>query len=313
MHPKFANLAAVFDLAAAQGGVVSTGQLRELGATQSVLRRLTRDRVLHRVIRGVLSVDSTVSFEGRTWVAILLGGPGAVIGGAAAGYLAGLKVAEPDTIVTFVGDRDVSNRPGWVFVRSGRRGRGDPPRTEVADTVLELCSRAATTDEVVSLLADAIAGRRTSVPRLRQRLAELPTLRRRALIAAILGEVSNGVHSPLERRYARDVEAAHGLPRGRRQVSSGRGYRGDVLYEECRLLVELDGRAHHLGRAAIDDVDRDNAFLLEGVSTLRLGWRQVVGDPCGTALLVGEALSRRGWSGVTGRCRRCRRAGQWAA
>ena len=94
---------------------------------------------------------------------------------------------------------------------------------------------------------------------------------------------------------------------------SGRGYRGDVLYEECRLLVELDGRAHHLGRAAIDDVDRDNAFLLEGVSTLRLGWRQVVGDPCGTALLVGEALSRRGWSGVTGRCRRCRRAGQWAA
>lgn len=313
MHAKFSKLSAVFDLAAAQGGVVSTAQLRRLGATQSVLRRLTRDRILHRITRGVLCVDSHITFEGRAWTAILLGGPDAVIGGAAAARLAGLTDAEPDIILTFVGDRDISNRPGWVFVRSSRRGRGEPARTDVADTVLELCSRAPSADEVVSLLADAVSGRRTTVSRLRESLAGRPTIRQRAVIADVLGDVADGVHSPLERRYARSVEAAHGLPRGLRQVHSAHGHRGDVLYREYGVLTELDGRAHHLGRAALDDVDRDNAFLLEGVITLRFGWRQVVGDPCGTAQVVGDALAARGWPGLVRPCRRCRGLAAWAA
>ena len=128
--------------------------------------------------------------------------------------------------------------------------------------------------------------------------------RNRQLLRDILGDVSAGAHSPLEVRYLRDVERAHGLPKAIRQARVG-PYQGDALYEPYGLLVELDGRAYHQGRAFTVDMDRDNFHQLRGVVTLRFGWRQVSGDPCGVARQVGVALTARGWPGTPTACRHC--------
>jgi hypothetical protein len=57
----------------------------------------------------------------------------------------------------------------------------------------------------------------------------------------VLVDVRDGVRSPIELDYLRDVERAHGLPVGQRQFAR-RNTEADVYYTDYGLLVELDGR-----------------------------------------------------------------------
>ena len=91
-------------------------------------------------------------------------------------------------------------------------------------------------------------------------------VRHRALVVDVLAEVAAGVESPLERRYRRDVERAHGLPISElqvREVLSGRWVRADGRYRPYRTRVELDGQLAHPGGRTDEDTWRDNAALLE--------------------------------------------------
>ncbi len=77
----------------------------------------------------------------------------------------------------------------------------------------------------------------------------------------------------------------------------------DAVYDECRVVVELDGRiGHEWTRERWSDMDRDLDAGADGMLTLRLGWRQVFETPCETALRVGRMLSRRGGSGAARPC-----------
>lgn len=123
----------------------------------------------------------------------------------------------------------------------------------------------------------------------------------------VLAEVRQGVQSTLERDYFRDVERAHGLPRGDRNQPEGepgrRRYR-DVRYQRYHLGVELDGRAAHPVDGKDTDDIRDNTLLEdEGVRTLRYGWKAVAGRPRATAGQVARLLRQGGWSGTPRRCR----------
>src|SRR6185437_425327 len=59
-----------------------------------------------------------------------------------------------------------------------------------------------------------------------------------------LADASDGVHSSLERRYVRDVERAHGLPRSqhqaRRQFDGKVQYR-DNWYADYKVVVKSTG------------------------------------------------------------------------
>jgi hypothetical protein len=63
---------------------------------------------------------------------------------------------------------------------------------------------------------------------IRDALATRKRVRWRVWLAEALAEGGEGIHFPLERRYARDVEGAHGLPQAERQA---------------RRVI--DGRAHY--------------------------------------------------------------------
>jgi hypothetical protein len=117
-------------------------------------------------------------------------------------------------------------------------------------------------------------------------------LPRRGLIDDVLADVASGALSALERRYLRDVERAHALPRARRQRVAPGAVR-DVEYRRWLTRVELDGRlGHEFSSDRWDDRDVDSA--VEGHLTVRIGWRQVL-EPCRLAGRMARILAARGW------------------
>jgi hypothetical protein len=117
-----------------------------------------------------------------------------------------------------------------------------------------------------------------------------------------LDDVADGAMFPLELRYARDVEHAHGLPAARRQarrvLASGVRYL-DNFYDAYRLCVELDGRSSHPPEQKWQDADRDNDNLFAGdVQTVRFGVRDVTVRRCERAAQLAAVLMRRGWDGA---------------
>lgn len=312
MIPRVRPSPELLRLAAGQAGVLSTEQVTAFGLTRKPLDRLLAQEFgWQRLDTGIyLTSPGEPGWPAWAWGGVLIGGDRARLGGAAAGHLWGLG-PEPSTIDVFVPEgAGRTSRSPWRFRRERpglrRLSQGTPPRTTVEDTVLDLCG---TLDEpaVVGLLTSAVQSRRTTPARILQRLEERGRLRHRPLLTGLLAEIREGAESPLEVAYLRDVERAHGLPRGIRQhrASGGRQVR-DVVYAEFGLVVELDGRLGHEGMGRFRDMRRDNDALLRGEVTLRYGWSDVRGRCCPVAWQVGSILIRSGWNGIPSRCPSCR-------
>jgi len=160
----------------------------------------------------------------------------------------------------------------------------------------------------VAVLADVVQSRRTTARRLLRALDRRTRMRRRAFLAAVLRDVAAGACSVLEHAFLDRVERRHGLPTARRQVhESARGalYR-DVLYEQHGLVVELDGRVFHARPGSRDrDLERDLDAALGRLTTVRLGWGQVVARPCATARKLALLLKAHGWTGSARACPDC--------
>lgn len=279
-------------------------QLEGCDVSARVVERMLAQDILTRITRGVYAT-SPGGWGQLAWTGVLIGGPNAVLGMHAAAFLQGLQASAPGRIDVFTGSQHRVRDTRWHLSRAARLGSGEPPRTRTAQTVIDVTTTM-TPDECVAVLAEAI-GRRGVRPReLERLLAESARHPHRRLLADLIAEVGAGAQSPLEVRYAREVERAHGLPPARRQASPLGGYRTDGWYPEFGLVIELDGRAFHSGANALRDMDRDNAHLVAGVATLRFGWRQVTQNPCGVAGIVAAALRRGGWQATLKRCPRCR-------
>lgn len=180
-----------------------------------------------------------------------------------------------------------------------------PPRVTVELALLKVASQRDLAG-AVAVLADACQQGRTDVTKLLHALERLGTLKGRAALVDVLQDVAEGARSVLEHRYLRDVERAHGLPAGRRQVRDARQGRAvvrDVTYEAEGLVVELDGRFGH--RDSEDrwaDLDRDLDAAVHALVTIRLGWSQVL-SPCRVVGALAAILGARGWAGTPRRCR----------
>lgn len=309
MIPRLDPPSRLLALAAAQEQVLTSEQCRAFGFTRHAVARLVTQEHWFRVLPGVYSLlPGEPSWLARCWIGVLLGGDRSCLGGEAAGHLHGFVEQEPPLISVLIPEASRRvGRDGWEFIRHPegfrRPPRGGPPRIGVEDAVLDLCA-GASEKETIDLVTRAVQ-QRTTPQQLLRRLAQRSRSGNRELIRAVLTDVAEGAQSPLELRYLHDVERAHGLPPGRRQAPRGQDLR-DVLYEDYALVTELDGRVGHDGVGLFRDMARDNRALIAGESSLRFGWPDVVGDPCGVARLVAEMLRRRGWPGELGRCHRCR-------
>jgi hypothetical protein len=295
-----------------QCGVIASRQAESAGLSPRRMEVLVRARRWQRVHYGVYAAfTGRLPREAVLWAAVLRAGQQAILSHQTAGGLYGLVDDRSKLIhVTVPHSRHLRQVAGLVIHRSSRllQTRDDgwrPPRTIIEETVLDLAESATSFDDVVSLLARSCQRRLTAPLLLTAALDERPKMRWRSEIGFALKGVADGVHSPLEYRYLRDVERAHGLPAGDRQASAlsrGQTIFRDVRYRKYGLVVELDGRASHPDEQRWADKRRDNAAAAHGLSTLRYGWADVTECACETAHEVGAVLSRRGWRGTLRRC-----------
>lgn len=176
--------------------------------------------------------------------------------------------------------------------------------TSPARTAIDIAAASRRTDDTIGALTRAIRAK-VSVAALRTEVLARSNLRQRRLLLDLLTVAEAGIESPLELRYHRDVEVAHGLPRSvlqRRDVLGGQWVRADTLYEELGVRVELDGRLAHADRRGAD-AWRDNAVgIARRELTLRYHWEHVAGDACVTTEQLVEAFRSRGWRGAPKPC-----------
>ena len=312
------DLEAYAELLALQSGVVSRRQLVEDARFQPYdIQRLVRRRDLVRVYDGVF-VDHTgeLTWLQRAWVGVQLVWPAALAHDSAirAADRPG-RTGRDDSVIHVAVDRDRHARlpTGYLMHRiTGLHDRvmwnTSPPRVRIEEALIDVAVRKPDDFGAIAVLADAIQARRTQAIRIREALDRRTRIPRRSFLSGVLTDLEHGTCSVLEHGYLTLVERAHGLPAARRQVrSSRRGpvYR-DVVYDDFGQLVELDGRMWHDNATQRDaDLDRDLDAAVERLATVRLGWGQVYGRPCETAVRIGHLLEARGWSGRVARCRDC--------
>lgn len=296
-----------------QDGVLTREQALAHQLSPKAVDRLVTDGHWRRLTSGLyLTAAIDPTWRALAWAGVLAGGDAARLGGRAAAHVEGLIDQPPANILVLIPHAQrLPDRSPWLFRRDtgGYRvaGRGDPPRISIEDAVLDLCARSESA-EVVGWLTSAVQRRLTTSERLRRALDRRARQRHRQVILDLLGDVADGAESPIEVRYARDVERAHELPRGTRQARSGdRRHLRDVEYKDYGVVVELDGRIGHTGMGRFRDMWRDNSATVEDRVTLRYGAADLYGRPCAVAGQVAAVLSRRGWRAFPSRCERCRR------
>ncbi|MGH3209294.1 MAG: hypothetical protein ACRDNO_16190 [Trebonia sp.] len=304
----------------AQRGIVDRRQALNLGFTASrIEHRLTSGKWQH-VHEGVYATFSgPLPRDARLWAAVRRAGDGAMLSHQSAAEVHGL-IDKPGSAIIHVTvparRRPMQRKPvrGIVIHRSEQSrpqfpgGSWKVPRTRIDDTVLDLVTTAVTFERGYSWIARAVGQDLVTVAMLRAALEGRSRIRWRAWLTEALDDSRDGVNSPLERRYVRDVERAHGLPNAERQARrtlSGRTHYKDNWYAEYRVAVEIDGPAYHQGDRAAADRDRDNLNLAaDAVQTLRFGPVGVTERVCDSAALVAATLRRKGWTGVPHPCHR---------
>lgn len=303
------------EVAADQGGALSRAQVLGLGMTdEQIAHEIDGRRWQRSAHEGVYFVTTgPVSYLSQCWAALLHAGEGSALGMESAAWAWGLLDRPPDVVhVMVAGDRRPARQTGVRFhIRTALASRVHPVKrpalVRLEDTVLDQIDRASTTEEqVIDLVLRACQRRLTTADRLLAAVGRRKKMRHRGLVLDLLVDARAGVQSPLERRYARDVERPHGLPRSRSNRPEGRPGRRrfrDARYDAYALVVELDGDpSHPMDRKELDDI-RDNELLeQEGTRTLRYGWRSVTSRSCATAAQVGDLLRQGGWVGTPRRC-----------
>ena len=300
-----------------QHGMVTFRQLDGFAVGWNVVvAQMCADRWSHYLPRVYATFTGPPGRDARVQAALLYGGAAAILSHRTAAEVWNLlRTTDGPVHITVPYTNSAVSQDSRVVVHRSRAYRhivvdGDPPRTSKADTAIDVAVEE----------PDALAARRTlvalattgrvRVDDLSRRLVERPPRRYRRTLASVVDMVRHGVQSALEELYVSDVEAAHGLPTGRRQVPfavDGVTLFEDVTYDHLGIAVtvRLDGRTHLIDSTAFRDRRRDNAAELAGRSRLVYGWRDLSADPCAAAREVAIVLGRRGWRGHPGRCARC--------
>lgn len=301
-----------------QRGIASRAEAQRAGFTRKAIRHRLGSGQWRRVRRGVYATfTGELSREARLWAAVRRAGPGAMLSHETAAELQGVIEKPSAKIHVTVPSRrrPAQKKPihGVVVHRSDQsRAQYLPPwvlpRTRIEDTILDLVAAARSFDAAYSWVARATFRGLVTAAQLRTALAARTRIRWRAWLTDALAEAADGVQSPLELRYARDVERAHGLPKAQRQARreiAGKAHYRDNWYPEFRVCVEIDGPAYHQNDQVGQDKRRDNLNLAaDDVRTFRFGPVEVTELACESAAMVTATLKRNGWRGSPRPCRR---------
>jgi very-short-patch-repair endonuclease len=269
-----------------------------------------------RPCKGVLVTQSGPLTDRQALrVALLRAGPTAA--------LAGLTAARLDGFTGFGDKFPVANGPIHVILPSGNRRRAaplrmnvithyartltsedvhptrQPRRTRIARSLVDAAAWMPTDRGAMAVLAAGVQQRLVRVEDLSKVVERIETLRRRGLMTGILSDIAGGAQALSELDFIRQVVRRHRLPEPSRQVArrddQGRRRWIDVLWDDWKVVAEIDGAQHADPLQRWDDMDRDNGLNIDGYRTLRFPAWLVRQDPEYVAREILAALRKAGY------------------
>jgi hypothetical protein len=282
------------EIATAQEGLVAIDQLRAVGLTRRAASHRAGVGRLHRVHRGVYAVGhEAIGGQGRLLAAALACGPGAVISHLSAAALWGLREPSP-VVIDVIVPCQTGRKLDGIRARRCRRPTRDEvtthesiPCTTPSRTLIDLAGTLGTTSlrravEQAAVLRLLDIGALDAALALAKRRRGIPALRTILDTWRAQGDDLPRLRSLLEARLVTPLAEA-GLPRPRGNVElhvDGRLFEVDWLWEEQRLIVEMDGEQTHGTRAAFQrDRLRDQILTAAGYRTARITWSQLEDEP----------------------------------
>ncbi|HMJ03030.1 MAG TPA: DUF559 domain-containing protein [Conexibacter sp.] len=276
-------------------------QLVSMGVGRGAIEARLSRRILVPLHRGVYAFGHRqLRIEGRWLAAVLAAGPGAVLSHRDAVALHGLRPPPDSARVSVTSPARLRRIDGvWLFARRVLTSADVTvvqaiPVTSVARTLVDLAPML-TAAQLASTLGEAD---RRGVLDTRAVEAAAARVRTRhgqghaRLGAALDAHARSGVtlmRSPLEERFL-DLVLTAGLPRPLLNAPVA-GYEVDALWQRERLVVELDGWAHHKERAAAArDREKTNALQVAGYVVLRFLHGDVVSRPAYVTAAIERAL-----------------------
>jgi very-short-patch-repair endonuclease len=268
--------------------------------------------------RGVVVAQSGPLTDRQILRATLLrAGPRAV--------LAGLTAARLDGFTGFGDKASFADAPIYLLVPAGYKRRSaplqlnvvthysqtlttvdvrptrQPRRTRIARSLVDAAAWMTTDRGAAAILAAGVQQRLVRVEDLRQVVDGIATLRRHGLMTGLLADIAGGSQALSELDFTRQVIRRHRLPEPSRQVArrDERGRRRwiDVMWDEWKIIVEIDGAQHTDPLQRWDDMERDNGLEIGGYLTLRFPSWLVRNDPEYVAREIRGALRRNGYRG----------------
>jgi very-short-patch-repair endonuclease len=281
-------------VAARQAGVISTRQLAAAGVPRRTVAKRVEAGVMRRVHRGVYLYGAVAGPWAAEWAAFLACGPGVRLSHSTAIALCGLGDRPELVHVTTAADgrphRGVLRHRATIPPEDEAQRHG-LPITAPARTLLDVASSMPAV-ELQRLIEEAQVQRLVTRRQLEDALdrgagrAGAPNLR--AVLAR--DDEPAFTRSEGEERLRALLRAAR-LPMPRTNVRIGR-WEVDALWQEQRLVVEIDGYKFHRTRAAFERDRRKDAELLTlGYRVIRITWRQLVDEPHAVVATLAAALS----------------------
>ena len=283
---------AVVDLAAEQDGVVAHDQVLAVGLSRHWINRAIAIGWLTIVFRGVYAVGHRrLTWRGRVRAAVMSCGPDAYASHHTAAALRALRRSRGGLIHVTAPPGGREDRPGVVVhrvrnMRDVEKGDVDGiPVTSVARTCLDMAARVKPdvlddmleaaerngTFDLTAFLAVCKRGRHGSARLKRALRAYQPT---------------GFTRSQLERKAVRELRKAGLRPTGVNVWVPEAAVEVDILFEDERLAIEIDGAAVHGTTAAkLRDPNRDTKLQLAGFKVMRLPEQRLVYD---TQAYVGD-------------------------
>jgi hypothetical protein len=268
-------------LAERQWGVISRTQALGCGLSNTGIWRWMKEGRLHRLHPGIYMVGHRrLGIQGRLVAALLHAGNGAALSHTTAAWWWGLLAAVPRRLHVSAPGRTRSFRE--LCVHHPRRvdavrHRGFPVTT-VARTLLDI-SATLSFGDLRRALAEADHRRFLDPGAVREVIGHgrpgSGSLRR--ALASHNPRLAKTL-SVLEERFLALCETAD-IPQPEVNARVG-GLMVDALWQDERVIAELDGHASHRTVAAIErDRDRELILRATGYRVLRYTWQQVTARP----------------------------------
>jgi very-short-patch-repair endonuclease len=283
-----------------QLGLITTLQLELAGIGRGAIAARRARRTLHTVFRGVHLVGHPALLPGALeFAAVLAVRLPALVSHRSAVALWGWSNHVPAQVEVTVPGRNCRCRPGLIVHKAreldaaDRAHRRGIPITSPARTIVDYAATANAT-EVEHAVTEAYANSLTDEPRILAAIERVPTHAGVGLLRAILGQPGGPqrTRSGGERAMLKLIRAA-GLPAPRTNLLIA-GFNADFVWQEERLIVEVDGYRFHGHRAAFErDHRRDIVHKNAGYEVLRFTARQLEEEPLVVIAAIVRALERR--------------------